>query len=455
MVLRGVDTTGYSEGTVEAHLKSLGDDPKVVDKRKTASDTFEVLCTIKDASKIPPKYSLTISEDPVIVWEVLRVKHTPDQEAFTAALEALLNQYGKSREDITSPASHPKHHVTIDGGKQYRRLRQFSGREPTPNGELPYETWRQLAEQMVAEPTLTAADKKARVVESLIPPALGILRGCPPEATAQDLLRNLRRVYGAACDGEDLYSSFRAMYQEQGERPSTYLTRLDEKLQQVIEYEGIVPSHADRARLAQFIRGCIYDEPLVYALQLRQKKENPPDFVSLLHAVRAEEEEDLARNAHRHRAKKVHAKVSFADSLPPEGLALAKRVEELTSEVARLKVDKAPSPPSLPAAALAATVPPPYSVQQELDQLKQLVHQLQAESQPKAAPRAGGHAGRRQGRGDRQRSTLCYQCGEYGHMLKQCSAPANAQLVQQRLVSRFQGNEGGRPRGSDQASAQY
>ena len=41
---------------------------------------------------------------------------------------------------------------------------------------------------------LTTADKKAKVVESIIPPALGILLGCPPEATTQDLLTRWTRI---------------------------------------------------------------------------------------------------------------------------------------------------------------------------------------------------------------------------------------------------------------------
>ena len=75
-----------------------------------------------------------------------------------------------------------------------------------------------------------------------------------------------KTVYGAACDGEDLYSEFRYTYQNQGEKPSAYLSRLEDKLDQVIGYDGEL---ADKTRLAQFTRGCAYDEQLVHALNLR------------------------------------------------------------------------------------------------------------------------------------------------------------------------------------------
>ena len=400
VVLQDVDAATYSKGTVEAHLKSLGDDGQVVDHHKVAGGNLEVLCTLKDLSQIPSTYTLTVADDPPIVWKVIRVVMP---QSFDAALQALLQQYGKSKSDVASPAADAA--SISSASRNYRRLRQFSGKEPTTSGELPYETWRQLAEQMVAEPTLTDVDKKSRVVESLLPPALGIVRQCPTDSTAQDILKSLRRVYGAACDGEDLYAAFRSLYQEQGEKPSTYLTRLDEKLRQVLEYEGIEPSRANRSLITQFIRGCIFDEPLVYALQLRQQRDNPPDFLALLHAVRAEEEDALARDAHRHKEVRSKAAIPGSSSELDSSSALAKQVKELTEEIALLRL----KPHHQSTAAMVASVPPPSGMQKELDSLRNMVRQLQS-APPAATTSAGDQSRRGQGRGGRQNNMLCYQC---------------------------------------------
>lgn len=78
------------------------------------------------------------------------------------------------------------------------------------------------------------------------------------------MLEQLGQAYGTACEEEDLYS-LRETYQNEGERPSKYLSRLKENLDQAIEFGGVHSSDTDHVRLSQFIRWCIHGDELVSA----------------------------------------------------------------------------------------------------------------------------------------------------------------------------------------------
>ena len=193
VVLQGVDADGYSKSTAEAHRKSLGDEGKVIAQRKVGSSELEVLCTLEMVEKLPPKYRLTISEDPPIVWSVIR--GTAASVSFQEALEQLLDNYGKAKEDLSNFTGESILHkiiTTADSSKQYRRLRLFSGNIPIPSGEVPYETWRQLAEQMVEEPVNSTYSKhfvsffKFQDIQICCIPTTGT---------------DVSRMFGQACEG--------------------------------------------------------------------------------------------------------------------------------------------------------------------------------------------------------------------------------------------------------------
>ncbi|XP_072028083.1 paraneoplastic antigen Ma3 homolog [Amphiura filiformis] len=357
---------------------------------------------------------------------------------FEDALKELLSKYDKQSQDLASlvngevPSKVVEHvHKIQDSSKTYRRLRHFSGKEPPPGGELPWDTWFQLADQMLKESGIADKDKKTRITESLLPPALSVVRKLPASATASEYLSSLDKVFGAACDGADLYSIFRETHQEPGEVPSAFLTRLETKLDRVVHYDGIDTSQVDKARLNQFIRGCVYDEALVNALQLRQKKTNPPDYLTLLKDVRVEETAQQARVKMRQGTKasmKVHH-AQVPPSTPSADTSLRKEVEELKKLVQQLQL--APSIPAAQAQAMAAGPPQPT------------------------------HCSRPQGPRRKPRGPLvCFQCGEYGHRKSECTSASNPTLVQRRLIEKFcdddgQGNGHGYPRRSTPVPKQY
>lgn len=156
---------------------------------------------------------------------------------------------------------------------------------------------------MLDESGLAEEEKRARIAESLYPPALTLYRKAAKalgaSAKGTDLLKQLGQAFGTACEGEELYSLFRDTYQNEGEKPSEYLSRLEDALDQAIQFGGVPSKNADRLRLSQFIRGCIHSEGLVSTLQSRQRRGTPPGLVDFLREVRVEETAEEARSQRR------------------------------------------------------------------------------------------------------------------------------------------------------------
>ena len=384
-----------------------------------------------------------------------------ESEKFDRELADFLAQHGKKREDIQFPSMDVakktvvEHiHTIQDRARKhdYKRLRGFSGKLPVPNGELPFSTWYLHAEQMLSEASLTEEEKRLRLSECLSPPALTLYKRAAEElgplATGTKLLEQLGRAFGVACEGEDLYTRFRDTYQEKEEAASTYLLRLDERLDQAIQFGGVDRRQADKLRLSQFIRGCIFSEGLVSNLQLRQRKAEPPTLVGLLREVRIEEAEEAARLTRRENARAPRkAQVNHTTvEKPAQGKSdlnnLSKQLGDLTAQVNALQ-----SAPSVK----PADPPPPVTKDEAssaslLEAIKQLQKAVRDLEQNKA----------RRPEAQRLKGLICYQCGERGHMLRDCGNPPNAELVQKRLLERSQrtGNEGGRQQGSSPAPQQ-
>ena len=384
---------------------------------------------------------------------------------FDSELQELLARHNKSWSDLTAEASEldgdsipadvrkqvVEHIHTVKGVSEnthYRRLRMFSGRVPVPPGELPFEIWHQHADQMVEEAPLSDEEKRSRLAECLMPPALTFFRKAVkelgPKAPAGNLLAQLTHAFGVACEGDDLFTLFRDTYQEHGEKPSAYLTRLEGCLDQAIQFGGIDLEDADRLRLNQFIRGCIFDNGLVGALQLRQRKPDPPGLVTLLQEVRIEEGAEAVRSLRRQQtksAKKAHCNLAATDNI----------VGKLEDEVAILKAQLANLHTSPPAKTVSpadtSTATDLDALHAELDALKRELAQLKSCASPQAKftrpPSRGKY--------------FCFRCGGPGHMVRECRSPPNAELVQRRLLERSQrpaGNDNGRQQRDSNAPRQ-
>ena len=289
---------------------------------------------------------------------------------------------------------------------------------------------------MVQDPNLSEGEKRSRLVDGLAPPALTVYRksvqASGPSITAGEVLVQLRRAFGIACESGDLYLVFRETYQTTGEAPAEYLTRLEEALDRAISFGEVNPTDADSLRLTQFIKGCVYSEGLVAALQLRQRKETPPSFVDLLREVRVEQSAEVARMQRRQhdKPKKAHAHSVIAPAPSEEWAA---RLRDVNSQLAALQTE---------APHAAPTVKHPARPSQESSSdLMAEISKLKREIEDLKRGNKGGQPR------PRATNTFCYRCGLPDHMSNNCKAAPNAELVQQKLLERAAqtlGNDRGR-----------
>ncbi|KAJ8023572.1 Paraneoplastic antigen Ma1 [Holothuria leucospilota] len=145
------------------------------------------------------------------------------------------------------------------------------------------EEWTQISE----------AEKRKRIREALRPPASRIITDLKqdlPGATARDYFAALEAAFGTTESGEELLIQYHCMMQKEGDKPSTYLSRLQTKLRQVIRKGGISPENVNSARLRQFVKGLLFDEMLITSLHLRVAENDALGYISLLKIVRRYEE---------------------------------------------------------------------------------------------------------------------------------------------------------------------
>lgn len=174
------------------------------------------------------------------------------------------------------------------------RLRSFSGKIPRPNSEADYDTWRSHIELLLNDPSMSPLQVSRRILESLLSPAADVVKGLCSNSLPSAYLQLLDSAFGAVEDGEELFAQFMNTLQDPGEKPSTYLQRLQLALNQAVKRGGVAPEEVGKHLLKQFCRGC-WDAALLSSLQLEQKKSFPPSFSELLLMLRTEEDRQAAK----------------------------------------------------------------------------------------------------------------------------------------------------------------
>lgn len=257
---------------------------------------------------------------------------------------------------------------------------------------------------------ISASEKLSRVIESLLPPASNIVWALGKEVTAEECLEGLEKAYGITADGDELYLRFSECFQKPGEAASEYLVRLQELMTRVQDTGGVSPDRTNNVRIHQFTRDCLYNKPLLMKLDVK-KCQTPPNFVTLLQEVRLEEQREREKKEWRVREQKV----------------VTKRV-----------------------AVVAEASPAPTDEVKQLQEAVALLQQQLAAVQVSGDHRHGDSAGSGQPRSrwpqpqpqhqvqkPRARYPLiCYNCGQQGHRLTQCTNETNAPLVQQQMAAR-------------------
>lgn len=301
------------------------------------------------------------------------------------------------------------------------RLRSFSGKTPRPTNETDYDTWRSHIELLLNDPSMSHLQISRRILESLLPPAADVVKGLRPESPPVAYLQLLDSAFGTVEDGEELFAQFMNTLQDPGEKPSTYLHRLQLTLNLAVKRGGVASKEVDRHLLKQFCRGC-WDSALLSSLQLEQKKSSPPSFSDLLLMLRTEEDRQQAKVS---RMKKH--------------IGITRQRVQLQSQSTCACVELKEKP-DINTTAIE-------DLRKQIQSLQNQLTSFMAQKKTKGADNKGV-AGKFQGRVSKQdnantdvlrqtqnkqinkpRAWYCFNCGEDGHIAPSCTDAANPALV--------------------------
>lgn len=191
-------------------------------------------------------------------------------------------------------------HVVSAPTTQRRRLRLFSGKVPVPNGEVDFGVDRHS--QWGEAKDGKEAEKLRRLFEALLPPASDIEWSLGKSATTQEAYEGLVKACGITADGMELYFRFTECFQKGGEAASDYLLRLHDLLSKAMDGGGVLADQVDKVQAHQYVRGCLYDESLLQALDLKRRP-SPPDFVTVLHEIRQLEQAERQKDERRQKGQ--------------------------------------------------------------------------------------------------------------------------------------------------------
>ncbi|XP_059932196.1 paraneoplastic antigen Ma1 homolog [Gadus macrocephalus] len=381
-----------------------------------------------------------------IVESLATLNVAPEEDTFRTKLMSLLQEEGKSMEDFQAIVAEnrvPKTDVNMDlvtaigelvdkcnqvsteasCSLSYRKLRLFSGLKPVPPGEEEYEAWMEQATQMISEWQCTDSAKRQRIVESLKGAAADIVRFLKvstPTATATDYLSALDTAYGTTENGAHNLVKFKHTFQNEGEKLSVFLYRLDKLLHCALLKEGIKAAEMNRARMEQLIKGALTHDMVALRIRISHTRENPPSFSQLMREVREEENWISAREG-------VKTTVTASTTtVPPSAVlselnSLRNEVNELSSQVRKL-LSITPATPK-PDILTTKTTPP----------------------QRKSEVAAWDSSARVKPFRPLQPGIFCYNCRQDGHTSRECKEPEDLRKVNQKLikVNRNQGNSQG------------
>lgn len=469
-------------------IKVLG---KVRIKGKTfhsSSGSLMVLCECSQPIDLQRVPSEVLPAEGATPWAMVVAGRVPPPPAvsetrdFAAKLASLLQAEGKTFSDVSKlctseepPLSSAEAVIRTMGevlekvvkppidGSSYKRLRIFSGTLPTPAGEESLDHWMDQAQQMVRECDCSNREKRKRVGESLKGPALEVIQAVldsNPEATPQDYLKSIEDAFGCSESGEDSYFRFRSTRQLPKERLSEFLMRIDRLLRKAIRKGGAEASRMDRMRVEQLIRGAPQSDLMLIHLRLRERKETPPSYLTLLKEIRDEEE---VQEATKPCDVPVQAlRTTTAPSLNATVVqGLQEQIRDLQQGMIALLTH--PNPPregiepekTRVAPALVETRADDGEVRNQIRELQQAVAALTVapvtdkvkvayvptkKAQTSNAPIAGGRR-----RSVESSMFFCYRCGGDGHIAVKCENTADSERVIRRLigVTKKQGNDRG------------
>ncbi|XP_056136467.1 paraneoplastic antigen Ma2-like [Lampris incognitus] len=421
-------TIAEIEETVGA-VKVLG---KVAVKGKMFNSQHQslmVLCECReviDPTTVPPE--IPPLEEGGSAWKM--VYYTEEEEAetpddFAVKLSQFLQHEGKTMDDIPrlgqptiAGHSSPESIIRAVGdvwGKSskppdsssYRHLRTFSGVSPTPTGEESLDLWLEQAKVMVDEGECSEKEKRRRILESLKGPALEIIQAVhmtDADASPMEYIQAIESIFGTFKSGEDLYFSFRSLRKS--------------------------------------------------LLKVRERKDDPPTFLSLLQEIREEEEcqsdrQSLGATTSKQRVRAVQVEKETEPEMDQQS-ELRDQIKELTAKMDEQMSNQCQqrSDRSQGGSKKKQTRRVKKESHSDMESLGQQVKALEEKIRvmsvrPKSEnTRETTTQSRRSAPGHRAGSSkeyFCYRCAENGHITPKCSAPENAQKVIKKLVRLVRG----------------
>ncbi|KAK3506708.1 hypothetical protein QTP70_015905 [Hemibagrus guttatus] len=305
--------------------------------------------------------------------------------------------------------------LTVHGSSPLR-LRVFSGRISRPPSEVEYETWRTGVELLLQDPTVSDYHRVRRICESLLSPAVDIVKSVGLTASPSTYLQLLDSAFATIEDADELFAKFLNVFQNPGEKPSAYLRRLHVALQSAMRQSGVLGSDIDKHLLKQICRGC-WESSLITELQLERKKLSPPTFAELMTLLRTLESKHVSKNA----CMKQHlggvkqpavmqsqlAAESDVTRLNPITAHLASQIAELQSQLAMLTSKQSRDKPN--------------------PKLNPFKSSNQGAVGSKGKPRVPDKR-----HPVRLKPGYCFRCGEDGHIASSCSNDPNPALVSEK-----------------------
>ncbi|XP_043726470.1 paraneoplastic antigen Ma2 [Cervus elaphus] len=180
---------------------------------------------------------------------------------------------------------------------RYRKLRVFSGSTVPAPEEEPFEVWLEQATEIVKEWPVAEAEKKRWLMESLRGPALDlmhIVQADNPSISVEECLEAFKQVFGNLESRRTSQVKYLKTYQEEGEKVSAYVLRLETLLRRAVAKRAIPRNIADQIRLEQVMAGASLSEVLWCRLRELKDQGRPPSFLQLMKVIREEEEEEAA-----------------------------------------------------------------------------------------------------------------------------------------------------------------
>ena len=322
-----------------------------------------------------------------------------------------------------------------------RRLRNFSGKQTCSNGELDFDAWKFQVEQLTSQGDISETVQRRLILQSLVQPALGLVRSIGTTSSIEQILGVIDVVYGPSADGHSLLLKFHDSVQHADETATAYLQRRQRLLRRVVDSDELSTNNEYTYLLRQFCRGC-HDEGIILTLCLESSPDRYDDFCELLTAIHAEESRrrDKAPRLGRADVSKTRVKASARSGqcdLAPSPQEVTKRtavsdgvdLEDVLAKVLSHQTE------AIVCGLKALTSTSPSDAQQPAQRSTSPGMQANDRRWPEGQPH------RRQ----QQRVVFCYRCGLNGHMFRECPNHSNAALVQERLQSRFHSNESAPP----------